>query len=167
MAEPISLTKKPNLDWVITIVSCLMVLYHMAFVRFPLLNALHHQNIHLGFAVILVLLGAMREAAQMVSYEVPIGILTIMVVSWAGSMSMIEIIGQQHTGWMLAPNSETYLGFLSWNAFKTPFMFIAFFIYLAAVLAATKRHPFDLPEAESELVAGFLTEYSGMRWAYF
>jgi len=113
------------------------------------------------------LLGAMREAAQMISYEVPLGIFTLMIVAYAGSMSLHDIVSQQTTGWVLFPNGEVTLGFLSWNVFKTPMMFAGFIIFLAAVLAATKRAPFDLPESESELVAGFMTEYSGMRWAYF
>ncbi|MCD4657467.1 MAG: NADH-quinone oxidoreductase subunit H [Planctomycetes bacterium] len=113
------------------------------------------------------LLGAMREAVQMISYEVPLGIFTVMIVAYAGSMSMFDIVSQQTTGWFLFPEGSTTLGFLSWNMFKSPMMFVGFIGFFATVLAATKRSPFDLPESESELVAGFMTEYSGMRWAYF
>ena len=102
------------------------------------------------------LYGAMRSAAQMVSYEIPIALSLIVVVMIAGSLNMSEIVRQQEGNifdWM-------FLRYL-------PFGFIAFFIYFVASLAEVNRTPFDLPESESELVAGYTTEYSGMRFAMF
>jgi len=99
--------------------------------------------------------GGMREACQMVSYEIPLGIAIICAVLVAGTLNLVKL---------------NYLqggGLQDWLLFHNPFLFIAFFIYFIASLASCKRAPFDLPEAESELVAGFHTEYSGMRWAFF
>ncbi|MCC6174719.1 MAG: NADH-quinone oxidoreductase subunit NuoH [Chloroflexi bacterium] len=103
------------------------------------------------------LLGGMRAAAQLVSYEIP-GVLAALVpVMLAGTMSLSGIVAaQEQTTW--APN---------WWFFFTPWGFIAFVIYVIASLAETNRTPFDLIEAESELAAGFHTEYSGMRFALF
>jgi len=101
------------------------------------------------------LLGGMRSAAHMVSYEIPSGIALIAVVLVAGSLSTQSIIEGQ--GW----------DFANWNIFHNPFTFIAFFIYFAAAMAEINRAPFDFPEAESELVSGYNTEYSGMRFAIF
>ncbi len=101
------------------------------------------------------LLGGVRSAAQIVSYEIPaaLAILTIVVIS--GTLSMQGIILSQG-GWPW-----------QWHIFNNPFTFIAFFIFVTAVLAEGNRTPFDLPEAESELVAGYLTEYSGLRFVFF
>lgn len=99
--------------------------------------------------------GAMREACQMVSYEIPLGIAIIVAVMAAGTLNMVEL-GHLQGG-----------GIHTWLIFRNPFVFLAFFIYFVASLASNKRAPFDLPESESELVAGFHTEYSGMRWAFF
>lgn len=99
--------------------------------------------------------GAMREACQMVSYEIPLGISIIVAVMAAGTLNMVEL-GHQQAG-----------GIHTWLVFSNPFTFAAFFVYFIASLASNKRAPFDLPEAESELVAGFHTEYSGIRWAFF
>jgi NADH-quinone oxidoreductase subunit H len=100
--------------------------------------------------------GAMRSAAQMVSYEIPVALSLLIPVMMAGTMSMTEIV-QNQAG-----------GFWNWSVFKTlPFSLVAFIIYFWASLAETNRTPFDLPEAESELVAGYFTEYSGIRWAIF
>jgi NADH-quinone oxidoreductase subunit H len=102
------------------------------------------------------LYGAMRAAAQMISYEIPIALSLIVVVMITGSLNMSEIVRQQQGNildWM----------FLA----KPPFVFIAFLIYFVASLAEVNRTPFDLPEAESELVGGFHTEYTGMRFAMF
>ncbi|MEE2704828.1 MAG: NADH-quinone oxidoreductase subunit NuoH [Pseudomonadota bacterium] len=101
-------------------------------------------------------LGAMRSAAQMVSYEVSIGFIMITVLMTAGTLNLSELVIAQ---------SEPLFGFLPGWYFIPHFpMFIVFFV---SVLAETNRHPFDLPEAESELVAGFMTEYSSMPFALF
>jgi len=99
--------------------------------------------------------GGMREACQMISYEIPMGMALLVPVVCVGSLSLMDI-GQAQSG-----------GWFSWLAFSNPFAFLAFVSYFIASLASCKRAPFDLPEAESELVAGFLTEYSGFRWALF
>jgi NADH-quinone oxidoreductase subunit H len=99
--------------------------------------------------------GAMREACQMVSYEIPLGISIIVGVMAAGTLNMVDM-GHLQAG-----------GIHTWLIFRNPFAFAAFFVYFIASLASNKRAPFDLPESESELVAGFHTEYSGLRWAFF
>ncbi len=101
------------------------------------------------------LFGGMREAAQMVSYEVPLGITAVIPVVAAGSMNLNEI-GNMQSGWAY-----------NWLVFHDPFTFVAFFVFFTVTLASNKRAPFDLAEAESELVGGFHTEYSGMRWSFF
>ncbi len=101
------------------------------------------------------LLGALRSAAQLVSYEVALGFALISGVMAAGTLSMKEIVlAQQARG----------VWFLFDNYF---FMVVPFAVYIIAATAETNRAPFDLPEAESELVAGFHTEYSGFRWALY
>lgn len=101
------------------------------------------------------LFGAMREAAQVVSYEVPLGMCVVVPVMLAGSMDLVTI-GEKQAGW--ASN---------WFVFHDPFTFIIFWVYYTCALASVNRAPFDLAEAESELVAGFHTEYSGLRWSFF
>jgi len=101
------------------------------------------------------LIGGIRSAAQIVSYEIPAGISVLPVVMLAGTLSTQGIIGAQGA----AP--------WNWFLFANPFTFIAFFIFFTAALAEGNRTPFDLPEAESELVAGFVTEYSGVRYLMF
>ena len=101
------------------------------------------------------LFGAMREAAQVVSYEVPLGMCVVVPVMLAGSMDLVTI-GEKQAGW--ASN---------WFIFHDPFTFIIFWVYYTCALASVNRAPFDLAEAESELVAGFHTEYSGLRWSFF
>jgi len=97
------------------------------------------------------LLGAMRSAAQLVSYEVAAGMALVGVLLISNSLSMVEIV-----------NRQQQMGV--WNVFLQP---VAFVIYVIAGLAETNRNPFDLPEAESELTAGFHTEYSGFRFALY
>jgi NADH-quinone oxidoreductase subunit H len=99
--------------------------------------------------------GAMREACQMVSYEIPLGISIIIGVMTAGTLNMVTL-GHLQGG-----------GIHTWLIFRNPFTFLSFFVYFVASLASNKRAPFDLPESESELVAGFHVEYSGMRFAFF
>ncbi|MBN2225786.1 MAG: NADH-quinone oxidoreductase subunit NuoH [candidate division Zixibacteria bacterium] len=100
------------------------------------------------------LLGGMRSAAQVVSYEIPMVIAICSVILFVGSLSMVDIVQSQ---------AKIY----QWYVFRLPFGPIAFIIYLIAGTAETNRTPFDLPEAEQELVAGFNTEYSGMKFAMF
>ena len=100
--------------------------------------------------------GAMREAAQVVAYEIPLGISLLVPVMVAGTFDLRAASAMQ----------ADFLG-MGWFLFKNPFMLPAGVLFLVAALAETKRAPFDLPEAESELVAGFMTEYSGIRWSFF
>jgi NADH-quinone oxidoreductase subunit H len=103
------------------------------------------------------LLGGLRAGAQMVSYEVALGLSLVGVLILSGSFSLRDIVQAQ---------SGTYWGFIPrWNIFQG--QFVAFFIYLMAAYAETNRIPFDLPEAETELVAGYHTEYSSMKFAMF
>ncbi|MFC1619003.1 NADH-quinone oxidoreductase subunit NuoH [Candidatus Neomarinimicrobiota bacterium] len=99
------------------------------------------------------LYGAMRSAAQIISYELPVGLSLLLVVMVVGSLKFYDIVAwqEQHR----------------WFLIHSPFTVIAFIIFFASGLAEANRTPFDLPEAESELVAGYMTEYSGFRWAIF
>jgi len=98
------------------------------------------------------LMGGFRSAAQMISYEIPMAFAIITVVLMAGSLNLSEIVQAQEKRWFIA---------------ALPVGPVAFFLYLFAGIAETNRVPFDLPEAESELVAGYFTEYSGIRFALF
>ncbi len=101
------------------------------------------------------LFGAIREAAQVVSYEVPLGLCVVVPVMICGTMDLVAIANMQSAGiW-------------SWLIFHDPFTFCIFWIYFTCAMASVNRAPFDLAEAESELVAGFHTEYSGLRWSFF
>jgi NADH-quinone oxidoreductase subunit H len=107
------------------------------------------------------LLGGLRSAAQMLSYEIPLGLSVISGLMFAGSLSMVDITNSQ-TGALFRVIPAWLLP--RWIVFYQP---IAFFIFLICMLAETNRLPFDLPEAESELVAGFHVEYSGMKFSMF
>ncbi len=121
------------------------------------------------------LLGAIRSAAQLVSFEIPLGLTILCVVMISGSLNLQDIAAQQG----IFSDEVQYLfglkalgievqgigGILTWNVVRMPFFFILFIIYFITSLAEANRAPFDIPEAESELVGGFHTEYAGMRWA--
>jgi NADH-quinone oxidoreductase subunit H len=147
-----------------------------AFIALPFGNGFVAQNLEVGLFFILALMslevlgvvfagyssgskwalfGGMREAAQVVSYEIPMAICALIPVITAGTLNLVEI-GHLQAGL-----------FTNWLVLNSPFTFVAFFVYFTVATASVKRAPFDLAEAESELVAGFHTEYSGIRWSYF
>ena len=105
-------------------------------------------------------LGALRASAQMVSYEIAMGFALVVVLMVTGSMNMTDIVMSQGKGWF----ADQGLGILSWN--WLPLLPI-FFVYFISGLAETNRHPFDVVEGESEIVAGHMIEYSGMSFAMF
>jgi NADH-quinone oxidoreductase subunit H len=96
------------------------------------------------------LLGALRGAAQMISYEVPLILSLLGVIMLTGSLSLVDVVGAQGGG------------FWNWYIWPQLPMFLIFYV---SAIAETKRVPFDLPEGESEIVGGFMVEYSGMTWA--
>jgi NADH-quinone oxidoreductase subunit H len=103
------------------------------------------------------LLGGLRSSAQMISYELALSLSLVAVLLQAGTLDLVEIVRQQ-SGW----------GGMRWNIFGlAPTGFFAFWIYIISAFAETNRVPFDLPEAETELVAGFHTEYSALKFALF
>ncbi len=111
------------------------------------------------------LLGALRAASQMISYEIPIAVTLLAIAAFAGSLDMQEIIRQQSGGfwnWNLFGGNAPY-----WKILFIPFFVGLFVIYFVGSLAETNRVPFDIPEGESEIIAGYHTEYSGMKFAMF
>jgi NADH-quinone oxidoreductase subunit H len=121
------------------------------------------------------LLGAIRSAAQLVSFEIPLGLTILCVVMVSGSLNLQDIAAQQgifsqEVQYLFGIKSlgievQEIGGILAWNVVRMPFFVLLFIIYFIASLAEANRAPFDIPEAESELVGGFHTEYAGMRWA--
>lgn len=118
------------------------------------------------------LLGSMRSVAQMISYEIPAGVALISAVMISQSLNLQEISIKQG---LLSSDVIYFLGiweiksvggFLAWNIFQAPHLILAYIIYFIASLAECNRAPFDIPEAESELVGGFHVEYSGLRFAF-
>ncbi len=114
------------------------------------------------------LLGGLRSSAQMISYELGMGLAIISVVLLTGSLTMHDIV--EHQGYYQLSPTLTHYGIAlpEWNVLKFfPLGFVAFGIYVISMLAETNRAPFDLPEAETELVAGYHTEYTSMKFATF
>lgn len=121
------------------------------------------------------LFGAMRSVAQIISYEIPLGLSVLCVVMVNQTLDLQEMSMQQG----ILTNGESYFlgikalevtrvgGFLSWNVFTMPVLWIAFLVFFISGLAEANRTPFDLPESESELIGGYHTEYSGFRWGLF
>ncbi|WP_158824825.1 NADH-quinone oxidoreductase subunit NuoH [Mucilaginibacter lacusdianchii] len=118
------------------------------------------------------ILGAMRSAAQIISYEIPAGFALISVVMISQTLDLQGVAIQQG---ILSAEKIKFLGvwdvshiggLLAWNIFQAPHLIVAFVIYFIASLAESNRAPFDIPEAESELVSGFHTEYTGLRFAF-
>ncbi|HEY8606853.1 MAG TPA: NADH-quinone oxidoreductase subunit NuoH [Noviherbaspirillum sp.] len=105
-------------------------------------------------------LGAMRASAQMVSYEISMGFALVIVLMVSGSLNFVDIVNQQTQGSFAAMG----LNFLSWNWLPLLPIFV---IYVISGIAETNRHPFDVVEGESEIVAGHMVEYSGMSFAMF
>jgi len=186
LADGVKLLLKEDLvpkgaDRVLYVIAPAIVLASVlaAMAVFPLAPNFYFADLHLGIFFILAmtstttigvvmagwssnskwsLYGAMREAAQVIAYEIPLGISLLVPIMVAGSFDLIEVSNAQAGG----------LG-MNWYIWPwvNPFMLPAFVLFFIAILAETKRAPFDLPEAESELVAGFMTEYSGIRWSFF
>ncbi len=146
----------------------------MAIAAIPFANGLHAIDLNIGVLYVMAvsamgvigvllagwssnnkysLIGAMRSGAQIVSYELSVGLSLITIVILAGSMQLSVIVEAQRDGWFI------FKGHLS--------AFIAFIIFLISSTAETNRGPFDLAEAESELTAGYHTEYSGIKFAFF
>ena len=118
------------------------------------------------------ILGAMRSAAQIISYEIPAGFAIISVIMIAQTMNLQILSAQQgvmsveKASFLGIWDVSHYGGILAWNIFRAPHLIIVFVVYFIASLAESNRAPFDIPEAESELVAGFHTEFTGMRFAF-
>jgi len=105
-------------------------------------------------------LGAMRASAQMISYEIPMGFVFVVILMVSGSLNFSDIVAKQQFGYFV----EHGVNFLSWNWLPLLPLFV---IYLTSGLAECNRHPFDVVEGESEIVAGHMVEYSGMSYAMF
>lgn len=103
------------------------------------------------------LMGGLRSSAQMISYELALGLSIVSVLLYTGSLDLVEIVEKQ-SGWP---------GHTGWNIIRFPLLILVFIIFYIASLAETNRTPFDLPEADSELVAGYHTEYSSMKFVMF
>jgi NADH-quinone oxidoreductase subunit H len=170
----------------------IFVAVYLGFAALPWAPGLVPSNLNLGlyyiFAIISIetlgilmagwgsnnkysILGAMRSAAQIISYEIPAGFTLVAVGMIAQTMNLQDIAAQQG---ILSPEKVKFAGFwdvthiggiFAWNILRAPHLIIAFIIYFIASLAESNRAPFDIPEAESELVAGFHTEYTGLRFA--
>jgi NADH-quinone oxidoreductase subunit H len=146
----------------------------MAIAAIPFANGLHAIDLNIGVLYVVAvssmgvigvllagwssnnkysLIGAMRSGAQIVSYELSVGLALVTIVILSGSMQLSEIVEAQRTGWFI------FKGHIP--------AFIAFIIFLISSTAETNRGPFDLAEAESELTAGYHTEYSGIKFAFF
>jgi NADH-quinone oxidoreductase subunit H len=122
------------------------------------------------------LLGALRGVAQLISYEVPLGLAVLAVVVWNGTLTISEIASAQSglsteavplLGLHALGDGRTLGGIFCWNIVQAPWLVVSLGVFYIASLAECNRAPFDLPEGESELVAGFHTEYSGFRFALF
>ncbi|MDW7690263.1 complex I subunit 1 family protein [Flammeovirgaceae bacterium SG7u.111] len=133
------------------------------------------------------LFGAMRSVAQIVSYEIPLGLSVLAVVMISQTLNLQEMCFQQGVWFGSYENAtatgdaQNYLfgikslgiettvwgGFFTWNIFRAPHMIFVFIIFFISSLAEANRAPFDLPESESELIGGYHTEYSGFKWALF
>jgi NADH-quinone oxidoreductase subunit H len=116
------------------------------------------------------LFGAVRSVAQIVSYEIPAGLAILSVVALYGTLNLNEIALQQsgfatEPLWLFGWDVQPVGSILGWSVVRYPHLLVVWCVFFIATLAETNRAPFDLPEAESELVAGFLTEYSGFRFA--
>ena len=171
----------------------IFVAVYMGFAAIPWSSGLAPSNLNIGlyyiFAILSIetlgilmagwgsnnkysILGAMRSAAQIISYEIPAGFAIISVVMIAQTLNLQTISTQQgilsteHSKFLGIWDVSNTGGILSWNIFRAPHLMIAFVIYFIASLAESNRAPFDIPEAESELVAGFHTEFTGMRFAF-
>jgi NADH-quinone oxidoreductase subunit H len=105
-------------------------------------------------------MGAMRASAQMISYEIPMGFVLVVVLMVSGSLNFSDIVAGQGHGWFV----DRGISFMSWNWLPLLPLFV---IYLTSGLAECNRHPFDVVEGESEIVAGHMVEYSGMSYAMF